>query len=85
MAFEHIIKGQGQFNYSLIHEVAAGIILVRSSEYFCCKKYNLMTGIYRLSHKTCNEGKNKYNKIYRRKKLKYRVKIWRKTAFWVLS
>lgn len=44
-----------------------------------------MTGIYRLSHKTCNEGKNKYNKIYRRKKLKYRVKIWRKTAFWVLS
>lgn len=44
-----------------------------------------MTGFYRsvvfLSRKTCNEGKNKYNKILLKKKLKYRVKIRRETAF----
>lgn len=44
-----------------------------------------MTGFYRSSHKTCNEGENKYNKILLKKKLKYRAKIWRETAFWVLS
>lgn len=45
------------------------------------KTSNLMSGFHRLSQKTCNEGNNKCNKILQKKKLKYRVKIWRETAF----